>query len=733
MPSLQVLLLGTNLLDQPLPDVAALFLASQSGNANAAAIAAAAAAIGVAPLLQLNVSFNSISGPLPGPSQPYMSYLVGLDLTSNGLSGQLPPAWSLLTSLTALRLAQNGLSGPLPTVWAALGGSSAATAAVGGRRRISLEAMGAGARGHRSLMGHVHSWPLERKGDNEATAGLSQAARRLHSKSNGGLLSWLAGLHQQRLQQATAILGPSHRRLLQQSVGSGRNSTGAGSTGAGAISGAVPGSGLAVLQLSDNSLTGSLPPSWSSLRALTQLTLARNSLQGPIPTAWPVGMTSLQELTTAGNDPLPGICGTNPGGSTWPLGGAGELASLSACTGLSSPPPPPPSPPSPVPPRPRPPSPMPPGEPPLTPDQGSVFSPPPAPKSPRPPRPPPPSPPPAPPSPPQPPSPPPSPSPPEPPFFPDEPVVRPPPPPPPPPRPPRPPPPPPSPPRPPAPTPPQGVGIAPSPESGNQGEGNGGAQASPPPPGGSSSSGSGFQPWWIAAIVGSIVGALLILLALVAIFRARRRRSSGSAYAVRSAGSSPLQPPPAPAQLPPGFFPGAPAAQPALLTAPAPPPAGLDRPSLNARWHNPVFDTRENGEGAADWMDVMDAFYLVESEGAPPAPATVPPGAANPLFMSSRRGAVMGAEGAVQQPASLYGGYGTERSAGGMVAGASGGGAGVRPAGEVVENTGAVQAEELHIYQPQPPRQSRASPYGYGTAARGGGARASNRRYTADV
>lgn len=89
-------------------------------------------------------------------------------------------------------------------------------------------------------------------------------------------------------------------------------------------------SGLVVLQLQDNRLTGSLPPSWSSIEQLRQLLLQGNQLQGQIPTSWPLGMSNLQALNVSGNTPSPGVCGTNPGGASWPSDSA-TLINLLPC------------------------------------------------------------------------------------------------------------------------------------------------------------------------------------------------------------------------------------------------------------------------------------------------------------------------------------------------------------------------------------------------------------------
>lgn len=76
-------------------------------------------------------------------------------------------------------------------------------------------------------------------------------------------------------------------------------------------------------------------------------------------------------------------------------------------------------------------------------------------------------------------------------------------------------------------------------------------------------------------------------------------------------------------------------APPPYPTAPSPAPPGLDRPSLYASFHNPMFSVPEDIQSAsaaygetsrsavANWMDVMSAFYTVERDGHQAQHATV--------------------------------------------------------------------------------------------------------------
>jgi hypothetical protein len=69
---------------------------------------------------------------------------------------------------------------------------------------------------------------------------------------------------------------------------------------------------LTRLRVDSNSLTASLPASWSAMAALTQFNAGYNSLTGTIPSAWPSGMSSLARLIATSNAEM---CGPLP--SPW--------------------------------------------------------------------------------------------------------------------------------------------------------------------------------------------------------------------------------------------------------------------------------------------------------------------------------------------------------------------------------------------------------------------------------
>ncbi|GLI71513.1 hypothetical protein VaNZ11_016737, partial [Volvox africanus] len=545
MPVLQELFLGSNRLQDGLPNVIVPPEEVDNGNgATGAGISGGGFGGGgsIMPLRFLDVSNNPL-GPaeLPAAAQPYMSYLASLDLTGCGLTGTLAPSWSQLSALTALHLGRNDLTGTLPPQWSALGGSSSSSSGRGGSTAVKLAKQ-------------------VQTGDANADPNAIPDPTTVPEDGEGG-----KGTGGQILAEAEVV--------------------------AQALS--VSGPGLAVLQLYDNKLTGSLPAAWSALVSLTQLSLSGNRFQGPIPPSWAFGMTALNTLTVGGN--ASGVCGSNPGGVLWPKNQT-DLPPLAPCSPAVPypPPPPPPSPspralrPSPPLPQPRPLAQRPPASlptpplplaaPPLSPPLVSPATSPPLPS--------------------------------------------------------------------PSPSPPQGVGVSP---------------ANPPPavapqlPGAApgeqvvpgvdrSTSSSSFRPWWIAVIVASILSALLLLLLIVAALRLwrRRRRQRSQSYALGPGEIPPSSPP----QSPPGVA-GAvassytispppppissrvsrvPSTSPLAAAPPEATPSGLNRPSMYAQYHNPVFAGHEQAGGVANWQDVMSAFYLVEQEGYDPtSPATPPP------------------------------------------------------------------------------------------------------------
>ena len=65
-------------------------------------------------LQTLDLSNNSISGPIPSQICNWLPYLVSLDLSRNALAGPIPPEIADCKFLNSLILSNNRLSGPIP-------------------------------------------------------------------------------------------------------------------------------------------------------------------------------------------------------------------------------------------------------------------------------------------------------------------------------------------------------------------------------------------------------------------------------------------------------------------------------------------------------------------------------------------------------------------------------------------------------------------------------------------
>lgn len=59
------------------------------------------------------------------------------------------------------------------------------------------------------------------------------------------------------------------------------------------------------LDLSGNTLTGTLPDAWSGLSSVQRINLAANHLHSTVPAAWALGMTALSRMIVDGWVPCP--------------------------------------------------------------------------------------------------------------------------------------------------------------------------------------------------------------------------------------------------------------------------------------------------------------------------------------------------------------------------------------------------------------------------------------------
>lgn len=71
-------------------------------------------------LVQLNLSHNQLSGPIPWDISDLLPYVTSLDLSNNNFSGQVPVALANCSFLNVLQLHRNRLTGSLPTQLASL-------------------------------------------------------------------------------------------------------------------------------------------------------------------------------------------------------------------------------------------------------------------------------------------------------------------------------------------------------------------------------------------------------------------------------------------------------------------------------------------------------------------------------------------------------------------------------------------------------------------------------------
>jgi len=72
-------------------------------------------------MTSLDLSSNSLSGPIPADISKRLQYITSLDLSYNSFSGEIPEALANCTYLNAVNLQHNKLTGTLPGQLAALG------------------------------------------------------------------------------------------------------------------------------------------------------------------------------------------------------------------------------------------------------------------------------------------------------------------------------------------------------------------------------------------------------------------------------------------------------------------------------------------------------------------------------------------------------------------------------------------------------------------------------------
>ena len=208
-------------------------------------------------LREMRFHGNRLSGPIP-PEFGELSNLRWMQVSSNALTGTIPPQLGELSNLTALMLFFNELSGPIPPELGELS---------------NLEWLGLSSN---SLTGEI----APELGNLSALKGLNLSANRLTGAIPGelGELSSLQSLFLER-NRLTGAIPPELGNLSNLAwLVLHRNK----------LTGPIPPelgnlSSLYELQLQKSTLTGSIPPELGQLSKLTRLLLWGNELRGPIP------------------------------------------------------------------------------------------------------------------------------------------------------------------------------------------------------------------------------------------------------------------------------------------------------------------------------------------------------------------------------------------------------------------------------------------------------------------
>ncbi len=261
-------------------------------------------------LTRLDLSGNGLTGEIP----PVLGSLAGLrylDLSDNALSGAIPPALGNLSSLETLKLHDNRLSGEIPSE---LGNLESL-------RELSLH-------GNGQLTGAL---PLS-LANLDRLETLSLSGTQLCAPTDAAFQNWLQGIANRTgifncgndtdgdrnvlLALYNATDGPNwttrtnwlSTRPLSSWHGVGVNAAGRVDSlilEDNALAGPIPASlgslaGLVALDASGNQLSGSIPEELGDLSGLVTLDLSNNALTGPIPPAL-FSLPNLVTLELSGN------------------------------------------------------------------------------------------------------------------------------------------------------------------------------------------------------------------------------------------------------------------------------------------------------------------------------------------------------------------------------------------------------------------------------------------------
>ena len=243
---------------------------------------------------ELNLSSNGLSGTLP-PAAGLLKRVLSLDLSVNSLGGPIPPEIGRLTELSSLRLSNNQFSGPLPPEIGNLTYLSSLDLA-GNQLTGSLP----------PEMGRMRNLAFLFLPGNQFSGSIpseiGQLNRLIWLDLSGNLLTGALPPELGKLthlgfldilyNQLTGPLPPELGQLVD----------------------------LKTLDLSFNEITGSLPPELSGMTALQGMTLSGNQLTGSLPAE--LGMMSNLEFLALSNNNLSGALPSE-------LGRLAKLRSLS--------------------------------------------------------------------------------------------------------------------------------------------------------------------------------------------------------------------------------------------------------------------------------------------------------------------------------------------------------------------------------------------------------------------
>eukprot|EP00798_Chlamydomonas_sp_ICE-L_P024187 gene24187-9781_t len=247
-------------------------------------------------LVVVEVSNTDASGTLP-PSWSTLVALTSLTMNTNPLTGSLPPEWSTMTELVTLEVIGNTLTGSLPVEWCSLNsltslelGGNLLTANIPQQWSSCLTALlTLNVTDNSNTCGSVPSGFTATASTTKSEMGNSSALSSWLPNQDPCLNNWYG----------VTCVGGKVTAISLAGVSSG-------------VIGSVPsalGSLTSLLSIElggTSTLAGTLPPSWSSLTALSSLSLSNSSVAGSLPGSWSA-LNSLKAIAMDNNTLLTGM------------------------------------------------------------------------------------------------------------------------------------------------------------------------------------------------------------------------------------------------------------------------------------------------------------------------------------------------------------------------------------------------------------------------------------------